>query len=292
MKAFYFTSFFILSCSLLLNAEEFSVESNVVYGEVDGQKLLVDIGTPKAPAIAPRPALILVHGGGWVEGSKEAVRWATEGLAREGYVSFGINYRLMKDGKNTWPAQIDDVQRAVRWIRANAAKYGVDPNRIGAFGGSAGGHLVSLLGTMDTRDNSDKALATYSSRVQCVVDMNGPADLSKGFAQTSGGQGNGWVNSLITNLMGGTPTEKPTVYQEASPITHVDAKSAPFLIFHGKVDDIVPVAQSEWLHAALQKAGVESTLVLFEGEGHDFKQQANQDRFVEEFRKFIAKHLR
>ncbi|MEY4482911.1 MAG: Carboxylesterase NlhH, partial [Verrucomicrobiota bacterium] len=118
----------LFSCPLL--AEEFSVETDVVYGEIDGQKLLLDIGKPKAASATLRPAVILVHGGGWCEGNKDGLRWLTEGLAREGYVSFGINYRLMKDGKNLWPAQIDDVQRAVRWIRANAEKYGVDPARI------------------------------------------------------------------------------------------------------------------------------------------------------------------
>ena len=95
-------------------------------------------------------------------------------LARSGFVAFSVDYRLFNGTVNLWPAQLDDVQRAVRWIRANAAKYRVDPNRIGAFGHSAGAQLAALLGMEDTRDNSDPSLAKYSSKVQAVVDVSGP----------------------------------------------------------------------------------------------------------------------
>ncbi|MEI6715229.1 MAG: alpha/beta hydrolase [Verrucomicrobiota bacterium] len=273
-------------------AGEFTVSSNISYGTAAGQSLLLDVAVPKDGSKTPRPAVILVHGGGWVEGDKNAVRWLLEGIAREGYVSFAVNYRLMKDAQNRWPAQLDDVQRAVRWIRAHSAEYGVDPKKIGAYGHSAGGHLVALLATMDTRDNTDQELAAHSSRVQCVVDMSGPAELRRGFPKTLGGRDNGWVQFLIENLMGGTIEQRPEAYREASPISHVDSNSAPFLIFHGRNDTVVPVQQSEWLHEAIQKSGGVSTLIVFDGEGHEFQQQANQDRFVNEFRSFLQKHLR
>jgi acetyl esterase/lipase len=284
---------FILSLSVWSQVSaEIRVEADVVYGEVGGQRLLLDVGLPDASVEGVRPAVVLVHGGGWVQGSKEGLRWLTEGLAREGYVSVAINYRLMKDRKNLWPAQIDDAQRAVRWVRANAQRYGIDPNRIGAFGGSAGGHLASLLGTIDTRDNSDAELAAYSSRVRCVVNMNGPTDLARGFDGDNRPGGVAWVHSLISGLLGGSPADQPDRYREASPLYQVTRASAPFLIVHGRKDDVVPVEQSEWLHAALEEEGVRSKLIIFEDEDHNFTKPANQERFANEMREFYAEQLK
>ncbi|MBV9864272.1 MAG: alpha/beta hydrolase [Abitibacteriaceae bacterium] len=261
------------------------VENDVSYGEAGGQKLLLDVYRPGGEA-KTRPAVILVHGGGWSGGDKRDFEPYGRALARQGYVAFSVNYRLATKEGNKYPAQIDDVQRAVRWIRAHADTYGVDPNHIGALGASAGGHLVALLGTRDTRDNSDPALAKYSSRVQCVVDMFGPTDF------TVQGPLSEQAMAILYNFIGKTPQEAPAVYREASPITYVDKNSAPFAIFHGTADPLVPIGQSQRLYDALQKAGVESSFTKFEGEGHGFQRPETNRQFALEALTFFNRHLK
>ncbi len=268
---------------------DITTESNVAYGEVGGQKLLLDVYRPSAAEAMPRPAVVFIHGGGWVGGDKKDMRDLAIGGAKLGFVTFSINYRLATDSGNHWPAQLDDSQRAVRWVRANAAKYGVDPDRLGALGASAGGHLVTYLGTAETRDNSDTALAGYSSRVECVVDMFGPSDLTDDFAPKV--KSGAAVNELIRKFLGVPAAELPQAEKDASPLFRVTAKSAPFLIFHGSVDDLVPLDQSQRLDEALHKAGVESKLIVFDGEGHGFRKKENWDKFAAETSQFLLKHL-
>ncbi|RYG69622.1 alpha/beta hydrolase [bacterium] len=247
-----------------------ALQRDVQYGEAGGEKLFLNIygADPKQK----RPAIILIHGGGWVAGSRNDLDLLGQGVSALGYVGFSVGYRFAKDGKNRFPAQLDDVQRAVRFVRAHATDYGIDPNKIGAMGFSAGGHLVSLLGTMDTRDNSDPALANYSSRVQCVVDVFGPTDFTAGLKVdptiTPGGA-NTQGDWLVNNFLGPLP-EFATNYTLASPIKHIDKKTVPFLILHGAKDNLVPVAQSTSFDEALRKAGIESKLVVFPNGGHGF----------------------
>src|ERR1700757_2948651 len=202
------------------------VESDVVYGKAGGQRLLLDIYRPAGPKKV-LPAIVLVHGGGWSGGDKRDFRDLAMSLSQSGYACFSINYRLVTKAGNKYPAQLDDVQRAVRWIRANASKYGVDPNHIGALGASGGGHLVSLLGTMDTRNNSDPALAQYSSRVTCVVDMFGPVDLTVRFPVLPKAN----VEGIVVRLIGKARARAPKSYRNASPLFHINKKTVPFLIF-------------------------------------------------------------
>ena len=258
-------------------------ERNISYGDIGGEKLLLDAFYLHTKAPTLRPAVIWVHGGGWSAGNKDAFAVGARALAQQGYICFSINYRLAKNGRNCWPAQLDDVQRAVRWVRANAGKYNVDPQRIGAIGHSAGGHLVTCLSTRETRDNSDAALAPYSSRVNCVVDMSGPVDLVN------------WENSvggdIVRNLLGGTLAERPEAARDASPLNFVDAQSAPFLIIHGQLDGIVPPHQAERLDAALRAAGIESRLLMFKDEGHVLTKKEDSDQMVRELLEFLKKHL-
>lgn len=263
--------------------KEAGVERDVIFGEVEGKKLLLDIFAPTSPASKLRPAVIWVHGGGWSDGSKSNLAEGAKALSQQGYVCFSINYRLVSKEQNRWPAQLDDVQRAVRWVRANAERYQVDSKRIGAIGHSAGGHLVTCLGTRDTRDNSDVALSTYSSRIVCAVNMSGPVDLVN-FDSPIG-------NGVIRNLLGGTPAELPELAKDASPIYNVDAKSSPFLIIHGRMDDLVPPNQVERLDEALRAAGVESQLMIFEDEGHAVTKPVNSAKMIQEILKFLEKHL-
>ena len=256
---------------------------NVVYGVAAGQKLVLDIYQPKG-VTGLRPALLFVHGGGWAAGSKETFGDASANMTKQGYVTFAINYRLIQNGKNLWPAQLDDVQRAVRWIRAHAADYHVDPTRIGAIGHSAGGHLVACLATRETRDNADPTLSAYSSRVTCAVDMSGPVDLTV--------SDNPQADGIIAALLGGKNTEKPALARDASPLFFVDAMTAPVLIIHGRCDTLVAVRHAEQFEAALHRAGVETQSLIFSDEGHGFTKKENSTRMIVEAVAFLKKYLK
>lgn len=281
----------LLAAVFLLNCTACKARGNILptevrYGEVDGQKLLLDAYQPPKPAETLRPAVILIHGGGWAAGNRSDYRDMGKWLASQGYVAFAISYRLVQKDHNQWPAQLNDVQRAVRWIRAHAKDYQIDPERIGAFGGSAGGHLVACLGTMDTLDNSDPALAAFSSRVTCVVDMCGPTDLTEDFEpKVAKGK---WCNEIVENLLGGKERKGA---REASPLFHVDRRTPPFLIFHGRKDDIVPLDQSERLLTALKAADVPAELVVFDG-GHAIEKQEELLDFVTRTDRFLKTHLK
>ncbi len=263
-------------------------EIDVVYGRPGGQDIKMDVFRSAEKPDKLRPAVILVHGGAWSAGDKSECHPFAEYLAKQGYVSFCIGYRLVNDTGNRWPAQLDDVQRAIRWIRANSAKYGVDPDRIGAIGGSAGGHIVACLGTSDTRDNSDPELAKYSSRPTCVVMMCGPTDLTEDLSKKVK-QGE-WCNEQIRRLLGDKPDSVPEVARAASPLFHVDSKAVPTLIVQGENDDIVPVDHAERFAEALKKAGVEYKLFVHKG-GHGFDDGDDFANFVKGNDVFLKKHL-
>ena len=235
-------------------------ERGVVYGTVEDEPLLLDVFRPPARAAA-RPAVVLVHGGGMWTGSRADMADPARQLAQAGYIAFAVDYRLVDaaSGRHRWPAQLDDVQHAVRWVRANAAQYGVDPENVGAYGWSAGGQLAALLGTRDTRD-AGSPLAAYPSRVACVVDLAGDVDLA---AYTSPPA----LHEVVA-LLGGTPAQVPERYREASPLSWIDARTAPFLVIHGAPDDVVPVAQSRQLVSALRAAGVEVAYAELPDAGH------------------------
>ena len=276
------------SCPVTAKESLIQVEYDVVYGEAGGQELLLDVYRPAGPQKI-RPAVILVHGGGWSGGDKkDFTKDEVSFYAKQSYVCFNINYRLATKDSNKYPAQLDDVQRAVRWIRSKAVQYGIDPKRIGAFGGSAGGHLVALLGTRDTRDNSDPTLAQYSSRVTCVVDLAGPKDLTVRLPVEPVD-----VESLVVNFLGKPRSEASDSYREASPLFSVDKKTVPFLILHGTEDALVPLDQSERFYEALHKVGVEASLIKLEGEGHELKRQVTLvvNKSVEFFDRHLISHL-
>ena len=262
---------------------QFSVLADVQYGEVDGQKLLLDVYEPATKGSQLRPAVVLIHGGGWTSFDKSTMRGMGGVLARAGYVAFSVDYRLFHDSENRWPAQLDDVQRAVRWIRAHAANYQVDGKRIGAFGHSAGGQLAALLGMEDTRDNSDPALAQYSSRVQAVVDVSGPSD----FTTDHDADGDAFLSAFL----GAGYSKDPEAWRNASPAFHVAKGDAPFLIFHGTRDQNVPVAQSEELAQRLQRAGAIVTLVKVD-DVHTFKTPQARMRLALATLQFFNRYLK
>jgi acetyl esterase/lipase len=234
-------------------AEGVAVEADVPYASVNGSVLRLDIYQPADRGAAIRPGALLIHGGGWTSLDKSTMRSMGQFLALHGFVAFSVDYRLLQGAENRWPAQLDDVQRAVRWIRANATRYGVNPDRIGAFGHSAGAQLAALLGMEDTRDNSDSRLANYSSRVQAVVDVSGPSDFTADNTRENG--------PFLKNLLGADYAQHPEIWREASPAFRVSADTAPFLIVHGTQDQSVPISQAEELFKKLQAAGKQVSFI-------------------------------
>jgi acetyl esterase/lipase len=263
------------------------VELNVEYGRAGGRPLRLDIYRPGA-SIRPRPAVLLIHGGGWVEGDKSSEREMGEGLARAGYVAIAVGYRLARDDASRHPAQVDDVRRAARWVRANASRLGIDPDRLGAFGISAGGHLAAMLGTTEVLDDGDPSLKGYSSRVNCVVDCCGPTDFTDESSPPLGPKAI-W---MADNFFASPRDQVPGLCRDASPVTHADAKSAPTLIIHGTADEVVPIDQSRRLRSALREAGVEVQLLELEGEDHIIQGSEARARMFGELMAFLRRHLR
>jgi len=236
------------------------------------------------------PLIIWIHGGGWQNGSKD--RPTGLQFLREGYALASINYRL--SGHALFPAQIEDCKAAVRWLRANARKYRIDPNRFGVWGASAGGHLVAMLGTtggvkeFDVGENLQ-----VSSRVQAVCDFYGPTDFLQMDAHRVPGAklAHDSPGSPEAKLVGGPIQENKEKVARANPITYVGKDAPPFLIVHGDADPLVPHHQSELLRDALEKVSVPVSLYTVKGGGHGqgFQQDAN---LIPAVRAFFAKTLK
>ncbi len=233
-------------------------DKNVVYTQVEDTLLLLDLARPRTGA-GPFPAIVCIHGGGWRAGDKTEFHGALFSLAQQGYVAATVNYRLAPG--DHFPAQIQDVKSAVRHLRSRAQELHIDPDRIGVFGGSAGGHLALLLGTTDAHDFPPAGeYLDLSSVVQAVVSLAGPTDLTQRFPEAS--------EAMVTDLMGKSRAEAPAAYEQASPLHHVSATDAPVLVIHGTKDELVPYAQSTALVAALKSVGVEAELLTIPDGGH------------------------
>ena len=241
----------------------------------------LDLYLPKK-AIGPLPVIVWVHGGGWKDGDKDWRRAVP--LVPKGYAVANINYRLSQQA--IFPAQIEDCKAAIRWLRANAHTYNIDPNHIGAWGPSAGGHLVALLGTTGGVKELEGTGGNLgqSSRVQCVVDWFGPTDLA-----TMGGRYDR-PDSSVARLLGGPVQKNKEKADRASPLHYVTKDAAPFLIMHGDEDNVVPISQSIKLAEALRRAGVEVTLQIYKGSGHGGRAFTSPEswRMIEDF---FARHL-
>ena len=250
---------------------ESGVDRNVVYGMYSGLALLMDVHQPEQPNGI---GLIHVSGSGWsaplsldARPLKEAghVRIEALPLVQRGYTVFTVNHRATP--RFQYPAAVEDVQRAVRFVRLNAARFGIDPDRIGAIGGSSGGHLVSMLGVLPGEGDAqaESEIDRVSAKVQCVVARATPSDLVGSMA-TSG------AVALLLGIRlrpGADPgSREMRIAREASPITHVTADDPPLLLVHGDQDDIVPYALSERFRERLAKTGVRTDLIKVSGAGH------------------------
>jgi acetyl esterase/lipase len=290
----------VMILAVILPAPGFAqarVDTNVVFGMFSGLALLMDVYRPAQPNGF---AIVAIQGSGWyapmrydarpLKDTAEVVTQA-KALAGSGYTVFVINHR--QTPRFRYPAHLEDVQRAVRYVRAHAADYGIAPDRIGAWGSSSGGHLAQLLGTLDGAGDpsDDDAVNRLSAKVQTVVAYFAPADLTM-----AGGGG------AISVLMGfayrdpntGPPGPRPDyienrVYREASPLTHVSADDPPMLLLHGDQDNVVPIKQSEVMEEALKKAGVSVTFIRVPGGNHgpNFRLKPGDPRLPDHTREAI-----
>jgi acetyl esterase/lipase len=257
------------------------IERDVAYLE-PGRTEKADLYMPASlPEGTRRPAVVIIHGGGWTGGDKGAAREINIGtnLALRGYVGMSINYVLSTKGLVTWPQNLHDAKTAVRWLRKNADRLQIDPEHIGVIGGSAGGQLAAMVALTGPGDGLDPAgpYGEYSCRVQCAVDLYGPADL---------------LGTHDIAMLGKTRAEAPELYRAASPTTYIDKGDPPILILHGTADKSVDFKQSEIFAASLQAAGVEHELVLVPDAPHTFHLQPTQRDLRPLVLGFFDKHLK
>lgn len=246
------------------------VEQNLVYSSPGGRDLHLDLYLPQEGR-GLFPAVIYIHGGGWYRGNRNAFRRQAAHMATKGFAGASIEYRLSGEAK--YPAALQDSKAAVAWMRANAAKYRIDPQRIGAAGASAGGHLVALLGVT----GEAKVVAAFNPVVDLVsIGKRAPSS----------------TRTVYARFLGATYAEKPDLWAEASPLTHVDKDSAVFLLLHGDADTTVPSQQSLDMLSKLKAAGVEAELFTAEGAGHGFFTSAPWfEPALKRMEEFFFRHL-
>jgi acetyl esterase/lipase len=239
-------------------------ETGIEYTNPDSQHLKLNLARPKT-GDGPFPAVICIHGGGFRAGKREGYDGLCIRLAQQGYVALTVSYRLAP--KYPFPAAIHDVKAAVRWTRANAAKYRIAPDRIGVTGGSAGGHLAQFLGvTADVKEfEGTGENAEQSSKVACVVNVYGPSDFTKSYGKSVD------AAEVLPLFLGGNLEKARERHIQASPLYWVTPNSAPTLCIHGTDDKYVAHEQAVWMVDRLKAAGVEADLLTLQGAGHGFK---------------------
>jgi acetyl esterase/lipase len=239
-------------------------EPNIEYANPDGQHLQLDLARPKS-ADGPLPAIVCIHGGGFRAGSRKSYDALCLRFAERGYVAVTVSYRLAP--KYQFPAAIHDVKAAVRWLRANAKKYNIDPNRIGVTGGSAGGHLAQFLAvTADVKSfEGDGGNPEQSSRVACVVNYYGPSDFTRSYGKSVD------AAQVLPLWLGGDLKSARRKHILSSPLNWVTPNASPTLCIHGTEDKYVAHEQAVWLIDRLRACGVDAELLTLQGAGHGFR---------------------
>jgi acetyl esterase/lipase len=239
------------------------------------------------------PAVVIIHGGGWVGGDKAAQREFITGttLAKAGYVAVSINYWL--GAKERWPTNLQDCKNAVRWLRVNAERLRIDPEKIGVIGGSAGGHLALMVAyTAGNTEIDPKPLyPDVSDHVSACVNMYGISNLLTRQGTDKSGNPNGEVKSS-TQLFTQTATAAPEKWKLASPVSHIKPNSPPTLTLHGVADTTVDRAQSEELDRALKAAGLESILIMVPGANHAWPLKTAKFDYTGDVVEFFNRHLK
>ena len=268
----------------LVIPEAVTFERGVEYTNPDDQHLQLNLARPKT-GTGPFPAVICIHGGGFRAGSREGYNKLCLTLAQNGYVAATISYRLAP--KFQFPAAVHDTKAAVRWLRANAVKFNVDPARIGVTGGSAGGHLVQFLGVTEgvKQFEGTGGNAEQSSAVTCVVNYYGPSDFTQSYGKSVD------AHEVLPLWFGGNLETQRHKHILGSSLNWVTPAAAPTLIIHGTEDKYVAHEQGVWMADRLKASGVEVELLTLQGAGHGFKgddvAKAEQAMLA-----FFAKHLK
>lgn len=270
--------------------DNIEAKRDIAYAGTENPRQRIDLYLPKKrESDKPLPIIVFIHGGGWKGGDKASGIGNVGRFVSSGhYAGVSVGYRLT--GEAQWPAQIHDCKAAIRWIKGNAKELGLDASKIAVWGSSAGGHLVSFLGTSGDVKSLEGTLGKHTdqdSKVTCVVNFFGPENFVTMVTQKS------TVDRTTADypealLIGGRVQDKQEAAKEASPVTHISSGDAPVLTAHGTEDPLVPYEQAVEFDAALKKAGVESLLITMTNGGHGFRSPELDERLQQ----FFDKHLR
>ncbi len=258
-------------------------QAGVEYANPDDQHLQLNLARPMGNG--PFPTILCIHGGGFRAGNRESYDALCKKLAARGYVAATVTYRLAP--QDPFPAAVHDAKAAMRWLRANAARYQIDPERIGVTGGSAGGHLAQFLAVTEGVEQFEGALGNndYSSAVNCVVNVYGPSDLTKSYGKSVD------AAEVLPLFLGGNLEQARHRHILASPLYWVTPQAAPTLCIHGTEDKYVAHEQAEWIVERLKAADVEAELLSLPGAGHGFK-GADQETAEQALFNFFDRHLK
>lgn len=253
------------------------VERDLVYGQAGGADLKLDFVRPGDGA-GPFPLVLCIHGGGWQSGSKSGHAMVLQLLAQNGYAAASVDYRLAPSFP--FPAQLQDVRMAARYLREHAVDLKVDPTRIATLGDSAGGHLALMLGLSDPKGG-----------IRAVVNFYGPTDLTRWQAGPEGEAALGMTSDKLLENVFGTSDRKSAILHNASPIYNVGKAKPAIFTMHGDADPVVKSEQAVWLHEALAKAAIEEKLVIVKGASHGF-QGPDLENAVKLVLEFLGTHLK
>ncbi len=278
------------AAAAIITPDTIEVRKDIAYAGTDNARQKLDLYLPKKRASdKPLPVIVFIHGGGWKQGDKASGAAQVTRFVQGGeYAGVSVGYRLTNEAQ--WPAQIHDCKAAIRWVRGNAKELGLDADKIGVWGTSAGGHLVSMLGTSGDVKELEGTLGSFtanSSRVSCVVNFFGPENFVTMVAQTStmDRTTKDYPEAL---LIGGRVQDVPEKAKAASPVTYVSADDPPILTAHGTKDPLVPYDQALELDAAMKKAGAKHLLIEMTDGGHGFRNVMLDARV----KRFFDIHLR
>jgi acetyl esterase/lipase len=272
-----------LGAALAAEKAGVDVKSDITYATVAGEELKLDLAEPKGLDHAA-PAIVMIHGGGWSAGKRQDMAGLMKEAAARGFVSATVSYRLAP--KHRFPAQIEDVKCAIRYLRAHADELKIDPKRIGAMGISAGAHLSMMLGTLDSSDGmeGDGGNPEQPSKVQAVVSFVGPTNLV--WPQYTDVQ-----VQILDAFLNGKPMDNQEACRKASPITYVNAGDAPTLMFFGTKDPLIDVGNAMQMCEALTKAGVPGRCELLLGASHGWG-GAEMQRTIDAAFDFLGQQLK
>lgn len=260
------------------------VESNITYRSHGDQAMQLDFYRPVTAAEGPHPAVIVIHGGGWTSGQRQDMTTMATALSKAGFAVANVSYRLAP--KDKWPAMLEDVQSATRYMRGNAEKYDVDPAKFGSAGASAGGHLALLLGLRDTIEKDTAFYPDQPSRTQAVFNLFGPTDLANDFNRTL-------ASFMSLQIIGKPIADAGDIIKDFSPVNHVrKGNTVPTYTVHGMADALVPYRQAERLDEAMKAAGGDHTLVLIEGMGHEVPDRPEVTKAMGDALEFFNRTLR